>query len=399
MKWPHVRLTLSNAIIHASSLLLALCMPKVVSAQGIEFIHDWDEALRLAKKHNKPIFVDAYASWCGPCKRLAKRIFPLPEVGKFFNQHFINVKLDMEKPEGRPFRQKYPVRVFPTLYFIDPNGEVLHMVRGAPRTAEALINQARIAVERFNPAEDLMKKFEQGEDDPDFLLQLVQALRESDQPTGKVVYAYLRAVPNISTERDYRFIYEATGDCDSKAFELYSQHAKHIKALVGEEAFKQRTLEACAKTVRKAIEYQNTDLLHQAINAAKDLLGKEAEPHTYHWQLDYYARTKNPSGFLKVADSYFRKYTKDNLHRQYLLAKRVHSAFPNDKNALKSALKYLKSPLKKSGRPEYLHLAATIYKELGNAQKAKALAQQALQLASEYGEKIAPYQQFLQGLK
>lgn len=64
MKWPHVRLTLSNAIIHAASLLLALCMPKVVSAQGIEFIHDWDEALRLAKKHNKPIFVDAYASWC-----------------------------------------------------------------------------------------------------------------------------------------------------------------------------------------------------------------------------------------------------------------------------------------------------------------------------------------------
>jgi len=374
-------------------------MPLTTSAQGIEFIHDWDEAVRLAKKHNKPIFVDAYASWCGPCKRLAKKIFPLPEVGNYFNQHFINVKLDMEKPEGKPFRQQYPVRVFPTLYFIDPNGEVLHMVRGAPRTAEALINQARIAVERFNPAEDLMNKFEQGKTDPDFLLQLVRALRQSDQPTGKVVYAYLRTVPEISTERDYRFIYEATGDCDSKAFELYAQYAKHIKALVGEEAFTQRTLEACTKTAHKAIEYQSPELLDQAIRAAKDLLGKDAEPHIYHWQLDYYASAQNPTGFLKVADAYFRKYTKNNLHRQYLLAKRVHSAFPHHTKALKSALKYLKNPLKMSGRPEYLLLAATIYKELDDLPKAKNLAQRALQLASEYGEKIAPYQHFLQNLK
>ena len=60
---------------------------------GIEFFHgSWDEALELAKKEHKAIFMDAYAEWCGPCKRMAKNIFTQKEVGDFFNKHFINVK-------------------------------------------------------------------------------------------------------------------------------------------------------------------------------------------------------------------------------------------------------------------------------------------------------------------
>jgi uncharacterized protein YyaL (SSP411 family) len=53
-----------------------------------------------AKKENKLIFVDAYASWCGPCKLMVKNIFPLKTVGDYYNSHFINAKIDMEKGEG-----------------------------------------------------------------------------------------------------------------------------------------------------------------------------------------------------------------------------------------------------------------------------------------------------------
>lgn len=39
-----------------------------VKGNGIQFIEaNWNKALEEAKKQNKLIFLDAYATWCGPC--------------------------------------------------------------------------------------------------------------------------------------------------------------------------------------------------------------------------------------------------------------------------------------------------------------------------------------------
>ena len=43
-------------------------------------------------------------------------VFTDPEVGHFFNEHFINVKFDMEKGEGRELLKRYGMQVFPTFY-------------------------------------------------------------------------------------------------------------------------------------------------------------------------------------------------------------------------------------------------------------------------------------------
>jgi thioredoxin 1 len=105
--------------------------PADVEQPGINFFQGtWDEALALAKKENKLIFLDVYATWCGPCKRLDAQTFPNPEVGKYYNDRFINVKVDGEKGEGLTLRQKYAVRGYPTLLFINHKGEVVHRTAG-----------------------------------------------------------------------------------------------------------------------------------------------------------------------------------------------------------------------------------------------------------------------------
>ena len=59
-----------------------------VAGQGIEFYHGtWEEAILKAKAEDKIIFVDAFTTWCGPCKRMAASTFPDPAVGVLFNQH------------------------------------------------------------------------------------------------------------------------------------------------------------------------------------------------------------------------------------------------------------------------------------------------------------------------
>ncbi len=120
------------------SLLTVLCCLFIVGLQaqdaaGIDFNHDatFDELLAQAKVENKLIFVDAYATWCGPCKMMERQVFNKASVGDFFNTNFINLKLDVEKGEGPDLARRYGVRAMPTYLFIDGDGNVVHTAMGA----------------------------------------------------------------------------------------------------------------------------------------------------------------------------------------------------------------------------------------------------------------------------
>lgn len=107
--------------------------PTAANTDGIQFTEaSWREVLKKAKAEKKVIFLDAYASWCGPCKMLQKNVFTKKAVGDFYNGKFINVKMDMEKGEGPALSQVYPLEAYPTLLFIDSNGKVLKKFIGAP---------------------------------------------------------------------------------------------------------------------------------------------------------------------------------------------------------------------------------------------------------------------------
>ena len=57
----------------------------------------WKAIQEKARRENKNIFVDCYASWCGPCKKMDKIVYPDKDVGAYFNAHFISIKIQMDK--------------------------------------------------------------------------------------------------------------------------------------------------------------------------------------------------------------------------------------------------------------------------------------------------------------
>jgi len=117
--------------------LLLIALPILISAQGIKFFEGtFEEAKQVAKEQEKLIFVDCYTTWCGPCKMMTRDIFPNEEVGKFYNKNFIALKLDMEKEAGMRFGKKYPVSAYPTIYYLDEEGEIVQKVVGAKRAPE-----------------------------------------------------------------------------------------------------------------------------------------------------------------------------------------------------------------------------------------------------------------------
>lgn len=90
----------------------------------------WKAILETAKTEHKLVFIDAYASWCEPCRLLRKKIFPDKEVGALFNQYFVNTSINMEKGEGPALMKIYPVEAYPTLLITDANGNLLTYTMG-----------------------------------------------------------------------------------------------------------------------------------------------------------------------------------------------------------------------------------------------------------------------------
>jgi thioredoxin-related protein len=109
-----------------------------------------DEALALQKKSPKkakPIFMDVYTDWCGPCKALDKNTFHDPAVVEYINKNYYAVKFNAEgntevnykgKKYSNPnyvadrkgrnavheFAFLLKVQAYPTMLVFDKTGEI-----------------------------------------------------------------------------------------------------------------------------------------------------------------------------------------------------------------------------------------------------------------------------------
>jgi thiol:disulfide interchange protein len=118
---------------------------------GIQFFKGtFEQALKQAAQENKLIFLDAYASWCGPCVMLSRNVFPDKALGDYFNAHFINVKIDWESLPAKKLQARYPLRVFPSLMYIDAEGTRIAMVEGY-KEAEELLEIAKTITAQTQP--------------------------------------------------------------------------------------------------------------------------------------------------------------------------------------------------------------------------------------------------------
>lgn len=106
----------------------------------------WDALLAKARKEHKMIFLDAYTSWCRPCMMMASDIFTLDKVADFYNSHFINVSMDMEKGEGPGLVKKYGIGAYPAFLFVDGNGKMVYK-GGGYQEAEPFIQLGKKALQ------------------------------------------------------------------------------------------------------------------------------------------------------------------------------------------------------------------------------------------------------------
>jgi thiol-disulfide isomerase/thioredoxin len=354
-----------------------------IKAQGIEFFHGtWPEALAKAKAEDKLIFVDAYASWCGPCKRMAAQTFPDPKAGDFFNNNFINMKIDMEKPENDEFASKYPVGSFPTLMFINSEGKIAAKDIGAKGVPE-LIEFGQKALGTTDKSGEFAEKYEAGERDPQFVYNYIKALNQFGKPSLKIANDYLKTQTDLSSEFNLRFILEAAVEADSRVFDLLIKNRSKIAALTSENAVKTKIETACKNTAKKAIEFKNEDLLKEANSKMAANSPEQSEKFSYTNNTKYFVATKDSKRYLKSVANYQKKEVKNNAALMQDLVVEMLRAFPEDPDVLKKAEKWAKTSAETGGLPEYYMNLADVYKRQGKKPLARTTAQKALQILGD----------------
>lgn len=362
------------------SFLLSAC---TLSAQGIEFFHGtWPEALAKAKSEEKLIFVDAFASWCGPCKRMAKETFPNEKVGEFFNANFLCLKIDMEKPENAEFAGKYPVNSYPTLMFIDATGKMVMKEIGA-KTVDQILETGKKALGKNDKSVDFEKKYNEGDRDPKMLFDYVRALNAAGKPSLKITNEYLNGQKDLTTEFNLRFILEGAVEADSRVFDMLVKNRAKIVAVTNEEQVNNRIETACKNTLKKAMDFKSEDLLNESKAKMKAANPARAEAFAQEADMQYYKTVKDTAKFLKAAKTYQKTTVKNNAAKLHDLTVSLIRAFPDDKKVLAQAQKWAQTAANTGGLAEYWMTLAGIYKLQGDKKKARTTAEKAKEAVGE----------------
>lgn len=213
-------------------------LEKLLAAdKGIQFrTGSFQDALQEAEATGKLIFLDGYTSWCAPCKMMNTTVFTDPEVGHFFNEHFINVKFDMEKGEGRELLKRYGMQVFPTYLLLDAAGNEVHRVVGGHDAGE-FIRLIREGMDPENSIAGMQKRYETGDREADFLRRYITTLgggyRFDKIPA--VLDELCRKNGETVNEEDWQLIRRYLSDPSSYTFHFVAKHRELFTAYIAPE--------------------------------------------------------------------------------------------------------------------------------------------------------------------
>ena len=234
---------------------------EMVNPEGIPFEElSFEEALEKTRKENKLLFVDCYTSWCGPCKMMSKQVFSLKFIGDYFKEHFVSLKIDMERGEGPELAKKYGVKAYPTMLILDPEGVVKYKLLGGmgPRS---FMDKIQMGMEPGISYTELKKKYENGDRSPVVVSEYLITMNDAGDLKDK--YNEPREFLN-SLQGDDRFsvsawkIYDVfETDYKSPEFKFLAENRKRFISQVDEKVVNKKIEQVIFPVVLSYLKGEN----------------------------------------------------------------------------------------------------------------------------------------------
>ncbi len=170
------------------------------------------------------VFVDFYATWCGPCKWMDKNVFNQQELGALMKEGFISIKVNVEEQELELVRQ-LEIQSIPTYGFFNAGGKLVLRQEGS-MDMDSFVNMAQLVANTstYVSSPDLNLSRERS---PEIVLGLVSS--EDPEKARKLAKSYISDIiqedPGLieATYEDWIIIQEYVApseEMDHESFQL-----------------------------------------------------------------------------------------------------------------------------------------------------------------------------------
>lgn len=384
--------------------LVSLGSSIITFAQNINFQDnmEFSEILKKAKTENKIIFLDAYASWCGPCKMMEKNVFNKESVQEYYNANFINVRFDMEKGEGMDLARIYGVRSYPTFLFIDGDGKIIYKSMGYQPEKEFL----ETGKNAKKTTEEIVTKrlqFEKGEKDLSFLKQLFFETYKIEIDFAKKVaerYFQNKKDKNFSKEEAF-MLFNILKSSDSPYYQLFIDNKTEITKYISEKAYSDFDTSIKLNTLlQEAINKENNEIddekyLKNAVNITSE---KEANKVLNDFKMNYYFSVKNFDKFAETSLKYFQNENEQRKNKlmeiSYIIAENV-----KNKDLLTVPTKWVEKSVNENENLDNTYILAKLYFTMEKNSDAKIYALKSFNLSKKIGRNTDLQEKLLKEIK
>ena len=370
-----------------SFLLIFFVFQLSFSQQSIKFEDsDFATILAKAKTEKKLVFLDAYAAWCGPCKLMEKNVFTDKTVSDFYNQNFINAHFDMEKGEGPSLAAKYGIRSYPTLLFLNGEGEIVGKELGYMQTQQFL----ELGKKNNNPNlvnTNLKDEFLKGKLDQPALLNFINLYASKDPILAKQAsekYFANKKDKTFSGE-EVNALLNFTQSVDDKNYKVFLANKGGIVELLTEKNYTQfDNYLKLMKLVTSATD-EKTKTIDDAkiLKEGEGLFPKdELEKSLNLYKLNYYSAHDNFPAYEKTALEYY-KNPDDFNNTELLAAASTIAEKSKDVKSFQAAARWTEKVVMAQESYDSTSILATLYDKLGKKDEAKMFAGMAANFAKE----------------
>lgn len=334
-----------------TTTLLALLSAVTLMAQGIAFEPEGttlEQASALAKAQKKLIFLDCYTQWCGPCKKMARDVFPMAEVGSFMNPKFISIKIDMESAYGAPLAKKLQITAYPTFIIFNADAqEIGRFLGGSP--ADEFMKKVE-EKSKDNSSSQLQARWQRGDRDPQFLQEYLNTLNASykGEEADLVAEAILEGKEaTFAADSTLRMIFmRSINNPFAKSFVYTVKNPAALKAAIGDMPVEMKIKNVLETYHRQLInEHDGTASLDQQkfdqfVALLSEMGIKEADHYRLITLITLSEKQKNFAAYMKYIKEYLANPNLDADDMQLARWARPFSS-PTDNSAEKAEMKAL----------------------------------------------------------
>jgi thioredoxin-related protein len=384
---------MKNTIVFLFALLSTV---GAFAQSGIDFNQNkWEAILAEARESDKIIFLDAYASWCGPCKMMSKDVFSHAEVAQYYNEHFINAKIDMEKGEGPKLARQYQVMAYPTLLFIDGDGELVHRAVGY-HDPKQFYQLGEAAMDPARRLSGLSQRYIKGERDPEFLYNYARmSMNAMDEKSDAIAKAYLDTQKDWKTPRNMELIIDVAESADSKLFDFIIENRAAFDELYGEALVANKIQRMIISSLEGEDEAGTMDKVEALYTKAYE---DEAPRLIANFKMNYYSMLGQKDNFAKAAIEYMDEYGSDDANELNNISWAFFESV-EDKAQLAEAVKWAEKSVKLNDQYYNNDTVASLYYKLGKKKPAKKAALHAIELAKAGGSDYSATEELLEKIE